>query len=422
MPTEYTALWVNSLLDGTLHGKESITPCPPGELGMPWTPRVRTHSIGYWPKLVQPPGFNTFNSNFATGSPPSANFTYQRLNLVADAAILNKIRDQKLDLGVTLGEARETINLALDLAEDLVSVIKWVKKGVRHPGQFVNYMLTKPSGRPNLRGKPHWTKYEIEQSQRLTQAKKDKMPLWKQQQELRKLDKKTLKSMGLLSHAAANRWLQIRYGCTPAYNDLLKILEECRTGRANELDNLVSARVTIPFKPGTYAGSSALRPAVIDDKFEGKCFQQIKVWFKVSDPKARDLVQRGLHPIQLTSVLYELTPFSFMLDWLLPVGDTLASLASTIGITFVCGYRSMRSEVKVRTANVQTGTGFKFSQTDEDRATHVIGAYHRLPLTKFPSIIQVPTVENPYGIHTGQRITDTVAILHQLATGSRHHR
>lgn len=436
-PTDYACLWAINA-DGQYESVETIVGCPSGVIGVPWTSRYRYHTVPFGSKVVQPPGFYTFNGSFSStsGGPPAANFTYKRLNIIADKAILQKVLDQKLSLGVTLGEAKETMNLVLDLAEDLVSAIKWVKHGIKKPGSFVHYMLTKPSGRPNLNGKPHWHKYAkmnddvprglIPKEYRPKLWKQPKpIPLWKQQQAIRKMSQRQLADLGLVSRAAANRWLQVRYGCTPAYNDMLKITEQIIYGRKNELDNLVSARVTIPYVPDAYSGSTSLFKSTID--FDGmaaaemtKCFQQIKVWFKVKDPKARDLVQRGLHPMQLASTLYELTSFSFMLDWVYPLGDTLELLAATIGLDFVTGYRSMRSEIMVKTTYaVSETTGFKHRSSQENAAKLTLGAFHRVVLTKFPSIIQVPTVENPYGVHTGQRITDTVSILYQMGSKPR---
>lgn len=203
-PTDYSCLW-STFQDGTQKGIETITPCPPDEIGKPWIPRYRTHFSPVMGSIRQPSGFSTFNGNFLTGSPPAAIFTHQRLNLVVDAAILQKILDQKLSLGVTLGEAKESINLALDLAEDLVSVVKWVKTGIKHPGQFINYMLTKPKGRPNLNGKPHWSKY-AKTNDIHSKRMEARMPKWKQESIVRNMSKKQLADLGLLSHAAANRW------------------------------------------------------------------------------------------------------------------------------------------------------------------------------------------------------------------------
>lgn len=271
-------------------------------------------------------------------------------------------------------------------------------------------MTTKPKGRPNLNGRAHWPQYAKMNDDFASRSRRLGIP------DNRKFSRRELKILGVTSQAAANRWLQYRYGMIPAYNDLIKIFDDLII--KSDEPQTYSARVTIPLGDLGPAAHSSNNLRVNEGKGEG--FQQVKVWFNATNPRVRSLAQRGLDITSLPSIAWELTPFSFMVDWFYPVGDSLEALSATRGLSFAYGYKSQKYEVKDGKTHwaVASEGGTKYSSSVDGAAKLSYGAFQRVPITSFP-LVRFPEVENPFGIHTGQRITDVLAIGKQLFSNKR---
>lgn len=397
-PTDYQCVWVNNQpghYQERFPGVLCSVPPPGKSYYTEWKTKIMFAS-----NCSDIPGFYSFNGISGTQL-PVAHWNIGGIHNAVTMGMLGKIRDQKLSLGVTAGEAKESANLLLDLVEDTLSVVRYIRNGVKRPGEFIQYMLTKPKGRPLLNGKPHWPVY----------AKAyDVGPLTGRKiRNKRKFSKLELRMMGVTSQAMANRWLQLRYGVYPLYNDILKIMDELIA--AADEKPLYSARVTIKL-PDLGLGFPGSGRVNVAGKVKG--FQQMKIWYEAKDLKLRKMLQYGLHPYDALSIAWELTPFSFMIDWLYPIGDSLEALNATRGLTFAFGYNSQKYEVvDCKTMSTNSGVGSSKVTSDfDDAATSTFGAFQRRVITGFP-LVRFPVVENPFGIHTGQRITDVVALIRQ---------
>lgn len=357
--------------------------------------------------LRQIPTFMNFNG-IGVAQLPAAIFNSQNVHNAVTMAILKKVGNSQLSLGVTAGEAKETMNLALDLVEDVLSCVKFVRTGIKDPKSFVNYILTKPAGRPALNSRPKWDAYakQVDNYNLETYGRRRFRD--------GKFTKRELDYMGLTTSAAANRWLMLRYGATPAYNDMIKIFDHIITIPPEKL--LYDARVTIPINAGV--GSEGYYRSRSGGKV--KSFQQCKLWYSIADHKIRKLAERGIDIASLPSIAWELTPFSFMVDWFYPVGNSLEALSATRGLKFEFGYLSQKySAEDVITNWISTGIGgVKHIIDTSSHALSSYGAFQRTLVTSFP-LVRFPVVENPFGVHTGQRITDVVTILHQLISGNK---
>lgn len=137
-------------------------------------------------------------------------------------------------------------------------------------------------------------------------------------------------------------WLEYQYGWKPLLSDIygavadLSDKEELRDargyvtveGKASWRDRSVRV-VNTDFDGGTVAISLGY-----DDFFGGKC----GLTFEHSNPAFSTAAQLGLtNPLALA---WELLPYSFVIDWLLPVGDFFNQLDASIGWKFRSGYYS----------------------------------------------------------------------------------
>lgn len=139
----------------------------------------------------------------------------------------------------------------------------------------------------------------------------------------------------------ANGWLQYQYGWKPLMSDIF--------GIANESINIVLAtiqkvrsRVTLPievdFVKGPYqvAGLTSVKTSI-----RGKGKQSCTIVLELDVPQSSFDVARwtSLNPV---SIAWELTPYSFVIDWFYDVGSYLRNLESALyyNTLFRSGYTS----------------------------------------------------------------------------------
>lgn len=150
-----------------------------------------------------------------------------------------------------------------------------------------------------------------------------------------------------VSREISNRYLEYVYGWAPLMSDIYGCIELAKqqsngpliirgTGRSSTTSNEYN-------KGGRVLSASSV-----------SCVQSIaqhNVVCKLdATPNAhtglRALNQLGL--VNPLSLAWDLTPWSFVFDWFVPVGPMLSALSAPMGLTFLSGYVSQRSTTKDR--------------------------------------------------------------------------
>ncbi|UUW21404.1 MAG: maturation protein [Sanya fiers-like virus 48] len=147
------------------------------------------------------------------------------------------------------------------------------------------------------------------------------------------------------SSAAAKQWLRWRYGIGPLIldiSDAFRLLNEATTQvsyyRANARANFVDSHLDGCYAFTTYAGIGSSQ-----HRAPAKVYQSVnidvsmRVWYKITSQLTRDTNKAGINAISTLAQAYELVPFSFLYDWVHPIGPWLDSLSATAGLTFVKG-------------------------------------------------------------------------------------
>lgn len=138
---------------------------------------------------------------------------------------------------------------------------------------------------------------------------------------------------------------------------------------------------------------------------------KINLKYKETSPGLSSLQQLGItNPL---SLLYELTAFSFILDWFIPIGDFLQGFDRFLGKEFVSGCISKSYETvvttKLKTLRSRNYPTYSFSLKALTPCTVRIRYYTRTTLTSFPST-QLPSIQMNLN---ASRVTDAIAILLQ---------
>lgn len=136
----------------------------------------------------------------------------------------------------------------------------------------------------------------------------------------------------------ANGWLQYQYGWKPLLSDIYDSSKLLQTGLRNTPQLLSVTRVLT-----TPSGSSVSAENWSTATISGTLRSVAKMWFRVRDVDLSYAHQLGL--INPAEVAWALVPFSFVIDWFLPVGSMLEALSARMGLSFVDGYYGHKAEI-----------------------------------------------------------------------------
>lgn len=205
--------------------------------------------------------------------------TRNRLN----TEVLNKLQDQKVDFGTALAEMRSTVS------------------GVASTfGQGVRAVLAAKHGN------------------------------WAGVAKALRVKPKSLASGGAFSE----RWLEYQFGWMPLFADLHGGYELIHQG-LREKGLLMSASRS--YNDSVEFGSSSTNWEI---KGRSSIQSRVKLHAAVNNAAIANLAQWGfLNPAQIA---WELVPYSFVVDWFMPVGNLISACGATRGLSFVGGFSSTR--------------------------------------------------------------------------------
>ena len=102
----------------------------------------------------------------------------------------------------------------------------------------------------------------------------------------------------------------------------------------------------------------------------------------VDKPLLREANRLGLtNPL---GIAWELTPYSFLIDWMVPVGDVLQAYSDTTGLTFVDAWTSSKNEASVIITPQGSYMNGSYEYTNEGTGTVRYFSNYRSPYGGFP--------------------------------------
>lgn len=245
---------------------------------------------------------------YDTSSPPNALSNPASFIAEAQNKCLSKARNMKANMPVFLAEGRKTTKMIADMARKLAKAYKAFKRG-NFKGVSRILGVPKPGG------------------------------------------------------SLANNWLEWSYGWLPLVSELKGMAELAAQqlelgGRKPRIT--VSARCQAT--GSAYSADTALSPpnpgynfylkgkeSIEKPKFSGKAWLKLEL----KRPDAALAAQLGMGSIvDLAMVAWELTPFSFVFDWLVDVGSWLENIGSLEGWTVLDGGYSISQDFRISITSV----------------------------------------------------------------------
>lgn len=292
LATNYTR-FTNQLIDGS--GGQLTTRWIPG--GPRYTYSSKSGAGGYVPDLI----FTNMSVPSSIGAQKSTS-SYPEIPLMmrneAVTKALNKLADQKINLGENLATSAQTARMLAGATKNLAD--------------FLMTVYRDRSIRP----------YLLSSFKSLLKTGVD-----------RKL---------------ADKYLEYIYGWKPLMSDIYALSQLAKGHATRSL--LLSADGTShqsgATKSSSYWGGSYNSTVFLDPGIEDATVR-CKLWAQI-DPDwsgARSLNQLGL--LNPASLIWELTPWSFVVDWLVPIGPVMSALSAPAGLIFIDGSLAVRTRTSI---------------------------------------------------------------------------
>jgi len=209
----------------------------------------------------------------------------------------------------------------------------------------------------------------------------------------------------------ASKWLELQYGWMPLYNDVYNAVEYAtkKSPPGNPIvrcgvSSVVSSDNVFPWSGNPFEISMTQRYIL-----SGKVGRRMVVEYQIDSAYLNRVSNVGLtNPLV---VAWELVPFSFVVDWFLPLGDWLNGLDATMGLTFVKGSSTFYYQVqqKVEFAALKNSLG----STAFFQGTQEFAFKKRESMVSFPEI-QRPVVKNPISVgHAANALALLVSAFHK---------
>ena len=166
-----------------------------------------------------------------------------------------------------------------------------------------------------------------------------------------------------LANAVTKGWLGLQYGWKPLLQDTYGAAEHLakvnlRGENPNTIIASASGKGSRLFK-STTRSNFVIAPGFVGEDYliqnlDASLSITTKVYYSMSSPTVHDLSSLGITNPAL--VAWELVPYSFVVDWFLPIGNWLSALDATNGLTFLSGYSTSYQTYRPTTQAIQNLT------------------------------------------------------------------
>lgn len=210
--------------------------------------------------------------------------------------------------------------------------------------------------------------------------------------------------MSTVGKSVSRDYLEVVYGMLPFMNDLYGLSEEVnRKTVVQPFRFTVRSTAKQPFTKTVDAGSRAGSRAVFD--IVGHQYYRCSLTYEVDNSSYAIAGRLGL--INPVEVAWELVPFSFIADWVLPVGDWLGAMSADAGLKFISGTGSRGVQYTYTGRTIPDGTAYYASGDIRCSGTTHTGGRGIYTSTPIPGLY----LKNPLST---THVVNTVALIRSM--------
>lgn len=360
---------VPSSQGGILFGYQSIVPTA----SMNMFDILYQDNGGLWSRDV-----TINNGNLPPTSTSSATWSgfpsIQAQQIAVKNKLIKKLNSRDIDLGVALGEARETARFVQGAMLSTYRAYRFARRG------DVSGML-KALG-----------------VSRTTDARKQ--------------------SYRDVLDAASGVWLSYSYAVRPLLADVFGALSALE--KRHSRPDVVTMRARVSNELDVAMKTSGVRPGWFDTEWacKGELSSRAGLSFEIANPFLYTLSQVGLtNPL---NVAWELVPFSFVVDWFTPIGAWFDGLVPPQGVSNLHGYSTYKGEFHGKGRLL---ANFPIPPNSADGAREFPGTWYnrfkgRSPMNEFP---RYHLVGATFDLGKSQ-IASGLSLLWSVGAGRKHER
>lgn len=225
--------------------------------------------------------------------------------------------------------------------------------------------------------------------------------------------KKAYEAIGLsprkMGKDNAKTTLEIQYGWRPLMQDIYGAAESLRKGvqEAGVLVKVTSRQVDDTMESGSYVATGDFNWQW-QKQYNRRV--QVSLWYRVDNPELTKASELGF--VDPASIIWELVPFSFLVDWIVPVGDFLSALSASAGTQFVSGTATFSTRVTLK-QKLKGYVAFRGGgkETGDANASCVSSKFRMIRDTYPSSPFPTPYYKNPLSF---QHAVNAVALFRAL--------
>lgn len=186
----------------------------------------------------------------------------------------------------------------------------------------------------------------------------------------------------------ANKWLEYQYGWKPLLSDLHDLYGVVRGSL--EQDSFLIHGKGGAYRTNDFDFTSFDSAARASLRHRSKAEQIVvtRLTGQLSSTKWRQASQIGL--INPLSIGWELVPFSFLLDWFMPIGNVLEALTARAGLDFVGGSQTWITGGKSRVNHVSPWDHFEVYGESELKLFDLTRAKLQMWPLPLPYVVESP--------------------------------
>jgi len=208
--------------------------------------------------------------------------------------------------------------------------------------------------------------------------------------------------------AVSSGWLELQYGWRPLLGDIYGAAELIAQKQLREIRSRSVVKESISGEGSTVTSNSQLAHRQYD--WSWKYTMKKVVYYSTPGESVKTLAQVGITNPAL--IAWELTPWSFVVDWFLPIGNWISSWDATTGLVFEKGCQTTFHRYNQK----NTGRGGSqvttfppgFITVSEDRqSSREYVECRRTTISSFPRI-SLPRFKNPF---SREHVANAIALM-----------
>lgn len=336
------------------------------------------------------------------------------LKAMVVARALAQLQDKRVDLVATLGEAKQTVVQIAETVSRLARFFRAIKRGnaksaihalfsAKEANRYIHGLVERQARTQVFSTFANKFRYNVNEDPRKVfgrngrgKSEAAKLRLWQRTLHVAEGRLRYLKPHDL--------YLELKFGVLPMIQDLngfFSILQD-------EFSKPGMVIVGMSRAEQSYATpSNALGLPLWDVSGKITVGAECKLYAKLDSSYSQMLAATGLN--DFASSAWELVPYSFVIDWLIPIGNVLQALSAHSGITFLSGFTNTRmsSDFTVTCCHDNGFTAYGTGKFPNVRYRAEAQLRERLFDLPLPLIY----VRSPF---SGSHITSAIALVAQL--------